>query len=208
MAGRRHQTRPRTRGRLTLIRPDGTEGGMHPLYDGENMIGRGQGPLFDDDAYLSPRHAEFLVGDDGLIVRDLRSLNGVFVKIDQEEELESGDIFRIGQELLRFELISAPAAARGRDRDHGHAQPRLLGPPVGRRRTRRRRLGLPALRRGDRARPRARRHALSRGRLRLGYARAHRAHDSQVFLSDLGSSNGTFLRVRSERHGARAARSC
>ena len=47
------------RGHLTLIRPDGTEGGVHPLQDGENLIGRGQGSLFDADPYLSPRHAEF-----------------------------------------------------------------------------------------------------------------------------------------------------
>src|SRR6185295_8735284 len=96
------------RGHLTLIRPDGTEGGVHSLQDGENLIGRGQGSLFDADPYLSPRHAEFIFGDEGLVVRDLRSLNGVFVKIGQEEKLESGDIFRIGQELLRFDLI-APA---------------------------------------------------------------------------------------------------
>ena len=41
---------PVQRGRLVLIRPDGSEGGVHPLYDGENVIGRGQGQLFDSDA--------------------------------------------------------------------------------------------------------------------------------------------------------------
>ena len=35
------------RGRLVLIRPDGTEGGTHPLHDGETLIGRGQGTLDD-----------------------------------------------------------------------------------------------------------------------------------------------------------------
>jgi len=38
------------RGRLVLIRPDGTEGGTHPLHDGETLIGRGQGTLFEADA--------------------------------------------------------------------------------------------------------------------------------------------------------------
>ena len=42
------------------------------------------------------------------IVRDLDSLNGVFVKMTQEEELTNGQILRIGQELLRFELIGTP----------------------------------------------------------------------------------------------------
>ena len=97
------------RGHLTLIRPDGTEGGVHSLHDGENLIGRGQGSLFDADPYLSPRHAEFAFTPEGLIVRDLRSLNGVFIKIVAEEQLESGDILRIGQELLRFDVITPPS---------------------------------------------------------------------------------------------------
>src|SRR6185295_8665433 len=77
------------RGRLVLIRPDGTEGGTHPLHDGETLIGRGQGTLFEADAYLSPRHAEFRTGANGLTVRDLRSLNGIFLKIAADESLES-----------------------------------------------------------------------------------------------------------------------
>src|SRR4029079_14737990 len=90
------------RGRLILIRPDGSEGGAHPLHEGENLIGRGQAPLFDADAYLSPRHAELSVGPNGVVIRDLQSLIGIFLRISGDESLESGDIFRIGQELLRF----------------------------------------------------------------------------------------------------------
>lgn len=94
------------RGHLTLIRPDGTEGGVCALQEGENVIGRGQGSLFDADPYLSPRHAEFFLSETGLEVRDQRSLNGVFVRITEEEGIESGDCFRIGQELLRFDAIN------------------------------------------------------------------------------------------------------
>ena len=43
-------------------------------------------------------------GGYGLIVRDLKSLNGIFLKIAHEERLDSGDVFRIGQELLRLEV--------------------------------------------------------------------------------------------------------
>jgi hypothetical protein len=57
---------------------DGSEGGSHPIHDGDNLIGRGQAPLFDADAYLSPRHAELSVGPNGVTIRDLQSLNGVF----------------------------------------------------------------------------------------------------------------------------------
>ncbi len=47
------------------------------------------------------------------MVRDLDSLNGVFVKMTGEEELTSGQIIRIGQELLRFERSAPEPTADG-----------------------------------------------------------------------------------------------
>jgi pSer/pThr/pTyr-binding forkhead associated (FHA) protein len=187
------------RGRLILIRPDGSEGGAHPLHDGENIIGRGQAPLFDADAYLSPRHAELSVGPDGVTIRDLQSLNGVFLKITGEEALESGDIFRIGQELLRFEVISPPQPLEdgteimgtpnpgfwgrlsvivGRDVD-GSAFP-LFGESI-----------VLGRERGDILFPEDGYVSGTHSRISL--------HDEHVYLTDLGSSNGTFLRLRHER---------
>jgi pSer/pThr/pTyr-binding forkhead associated (FHA) protein len=187
------------RGRLILIRPDGSEGGAHPLHDGENIIGRGQAPLFDADAYLSPRHAEVSIGPGGVTIRDLQSLNGIFLKIDGEEPLESGDIFRIGQELLRFEVISSPQALEdgteimgtpnpgfwgrlsvivGRDVD-GSAFP-LFGESI-----------VLGRERGDILFPEDGYVSGTHSRISL--------HDERAFLTDLGSSNGTFLRIRHER---------
>ena len=97
--------RPAPRAIMTLIRPDGSEGGTHELRQGDNKIGRNFGPVFETDGYLSPVHAEILVNGTAALVRDLESLNGVFVKMTEEEELTSGQIIRIGQELLRFELF-------------------------------------------------------------------------------------------------------
>ncbi|MGE0404044.1 MAG: zinc-ribbon domain-containing protein, partial [Kofleriaceae bacterium] len=99
---------PRARLSMTLIRPDGTEGGTHDLRQGENKLGRSFGPVFENDGYLSPIHAQLDIRGQQAMVRDLDSLNGVFVKMTGEEELTSGQIIRIGQELLRFELIGAP----------------------------------------------------------------------------------------------------
>ena len=187
------------RGRLVLIRPDGSEGGVHSLLDGENLIGRGQGTLFDADAYLSPRHGEFTIAGPTLTVRDLRSLNGVFLKIIKEEALESGDVFRIGQELLRFEVISPPqpledgteimgtpnpgfwgrlSVVVGRDLD-GSAFP-LFGDSI-----------VLGRERGDILFPEDGYVSGTHARISL--------RDGQVFLTDLGSSNGTFLRIRAER---------
>src|SRR5204862_6365896 len=42
---------------MTLIRPDGSEGGTHQLRPGDNKLGRSFGPVFENDGYLSPVHA-------------------------------------------------------------------------------------------------------------------------------------------------------
>jgi pSer/pThr/pTyr-binding forkhead associated (FHA) protein len=187
------------RGRLILIRPDGSEGGSHPLHDGDNLIGRGQAALFDADAYLSPRHAELSVGQDGVTVRDLQSLNGVFLKITSEEVLDSGDIFRIGQELLRFEVISPPQALEDGTEVMGTPNPGFWG-----------RLSVIVGRDVDGSAFPLFGEAIVLGRERGdilfpedGYVSGTHARialrDEHVYLTDLGSSNGTFLRLRHER---------
>jgi pSer/pThr/pTyr-binding forkhead associated (FHA) protein len=187
------------RGRLVLIRPDGTEGGTHPLHDGETLIGRGQGALFEADAYLSPRHAEFTATASGLTVRDLRSLNGVFLKISGDEALESGDIFRLGQELLRFEVISPPQPLEDGTEIMGTPNPGFWG-----------RLSVIVGRDVDGSAFPLFGDAIVLGRERGdilfpedGYVSGTHARisllEGQVILSDLGSSNGTFLRLRHER---------
>lgn len=187
------------RGRIILIRPDGTEGGAHPLHDGENLVGRGQGPLFEGDLYLSPRHAEFVLGRDGVVVRDLRSLNGVFIKLTEEEPLESGDIIRIGQELLRFEIISPPAPLEDGTEVAGTPNPGFWG-----------RLSVIVGRDVDGSAFPLFGDAIVMGRERGdilfpedGYVSGTHARislrDGRVYLADVGSSNGTFLRLRGER---------
>jgi pSer/pThr/pTyr-binding forkhead associated (FHA) protein len=187
------------RGHLTLIRPDGTEGGVYPLQAGDNLIGRGQGPLFDSDPYLSPRHAEFLLTDAGLEIRDHRSLNGVFVRTTEEEPLESGDTFRIGQELLRFDAINPLTPLEDGTEIIGTPNPGYWGRlsvVVGRD------LDGPAFPLFDETAKLGR----ERGDILFpedGYVSgAHcqiTLRDSRVYLKDLGSSNGTFLRVRERR---------
>jgi hypothetical protein len=187
------------RGRLILIRPDGSEGGAHPLHDGDNLIGRGQAPLFDADAYLSPRHAELNIGPTGVTIRDQQSLNGVFLRISADEALESGDIFRIGQELLRFEVIAPPQPLEDGTEVMGTPNPGFWG-----------RLSVIVGRDVDGSAFPLFGEAIVLGRERGdilfpedGYVSGTHARISlrndQVFLTDLGSSNGTFLRLRHAR---------
>jgi len=187
------------RGHITLIRPDGSEGGVFPLQEGENIIGRGQGTLFDADPYLSPRHASFMLSEMGLEVRDQRSLNGIFVRITDEEALESGDSFRIGQELLRYDAINPPTPLEDGTEIIGTPNPGYWGRlsvVVGRD------LDGPAFPLFEEVA----RLGRERGDILFpedGYVSGGHCHlavrDGRVYLKDLGSSNGSFLRVRESR---------
>ena len=190
---------PQPRGHLVLMRPDGKEGARHALSDGENVVGRGQGPLFDGDAYLSPRHAVLVPTSHGLDVQDLGSLNGVFLKISQEEELQHGDVFRVGQELVRFEVIRDPETTEDGTEIMGSPNPGYWGRLVV--------LCSPDV---ETAAYPVRNPEVLLGRERGdvifrddGYVSASHARvlakDGRVFLADLGSSNGTFFRLRQSR---------
>ncbi len=189
----------RARLSMTLIRPDGTEGGTHELRPGENKLGRSFGPVFENDGYLSPVHAQLDIRGSNAMVRDLDSLNGVFVKMTGEEELTNGQIIRIGQELLRFELLAAPEPTPDGTELMGSPNPGFWGKLtviIGREITG---AVFPLL--GESV-------TLGRERGEInfpddGYVSGLHARmtlkDGRIFLADLGSSNGTFVKVNGER---------
>ena len=104
---------------LTALRADGSEAGSYALPSGNATIGRDTGSIFAGDSYLSPRHATFLPRGGKLFVRDDGSLNGVYKKLRRDDPvlIRPGDIFRIGQEIVRYETLSPmPATADGVER--------------------------------------------------------------------------------------------
>lgn len=183
------------RGTLVLIRPDGSEGDSFPLQE-STTIGREAGGLFASDSYLSPRHASFQFSGNTLTVTDLESLNAVYVRIapDAPTELLDRAVFRIGQEILRFERLTSKSAPGGVE-PMGSPNDSLIGRIcliIGRETT-----GncytIPA-------------HGLHMGRERGdilypddGYVSGlHcRLHEEggRMMLTDVGSSNGTFVRL-------------
>jgi pSer/pThr/pTyr-binding forkhead associated (FHA) protein len=104
---------------LTALRADGTEAGQFHMPATPLTIGRDTGGIFAGDSYLSPRHASFIPKGKTALVRDESSLNGVYKKLNRDEpvELNFGDVFRIGQEILRVEPLTPLAkSADGVDR--------------------------------------------------------------------------------------------
>lgn len=96
---------------LTALRADGSEAGTYALPGAVVTVGRETGGIFAGDSYLSPRHATFNSQSGRVLVRDESSLNGVYKKLarDVPVELRPNDTFRIGQEIIKFEPLATPA---------------------------------------------------------------------------------------------------
>ena len=187
---------------LTALRADGSEAGSYTLtQQPTETIGRDTGSIFAGDSYLSPRHATFARKGDRLYVGDARSLNGVYLKIRPNTpwQLRFGDVFRIGQEILRLEKLEVPQpSADGVQRlgspSDGYVA--RLGLVIGRDTTGNAfpvpKAGLHLGReRGDVLFPED--GYVSGLHCRLGVG-----PDNSISLTDLGSSNGSFVRLREE----------
>ncbi len=186
---------------LTALRADGSEAGTFQLPGGNGTVGRETGGIFAGDSYLSPRHATFRSAGLGrAVVHDDASLNGVYKKLGRDVpiELRPNEVFRIGQEIIKFEpLTLQPPAADGVER--------LGAPSKGY-------VGRIALVIGREETGNA--FPIPEGGVHLGRERGdilfpedgyvsglhcRLTWDGQrLFLTDLGSSNGTFVRIAGE----------
>ena len=108
------------KGRLIVMRRDGSDGEAITLSGELFDIGRAAaGKNFPDDPFLATRHVRFLVNAGGVRVRPLDQVNGVFMQLREPYELQPGDVFYIGRELLRYEQLPpeerdpAPAVEHG-----------------------------------------------------------------------------------------------
>lgn len=186
---------------LTALRADGSEAGVFSFATPVMTIGRETGGIFAGDSYLSPRHATFRqVAAGKLAIRDEDSLNGVYLKLSRDVpvELRPNDVFRIGQEIVRFEpLMLPPPTTDGVERLGSPSKGYIgrLALVIGREETGN---AFPIPDSG-----------LHMGRERGdvlfpedGYVSGLHCRvtwdGTRLFLTDLGSSNGTFLRLSKE----------
>ncbi|HVU49938.1 MAG TPA: FHA domain-containing protein [Polyangia bacterium] len=91
-------------GRLLQLTPAGVPRDVYHLGRLEVLVGRERSDVvFSDDALISSRHARLTFHGGRTTLEDLSSLNGTFLSLRAPHVLAPGDVFRMGNEVLRFE---------------------------------------------------------------------------------------------------------
>jgi pSer/pThr/pTyr-binding forkhead associated (FHA) protein len=104
--GSHRQIQPVRPARLVTLLKDGSEGQSVDLGAEDADVGSAEGSIaFPDDPYLSPRHARIAFRQGTYVLRDLDSVNGVYVRLREDAELVDGDTLLVGQQVLRFEVL-------------------------------------------------------------------------------------------------------
>ncbi|MCW5838035.1 MAG: FHA domain-containing protein, partial [Labilithrix sp.] len=222
------------RGRLVVIAKSGADGPSYPFGDLID-IGRAEGGVVvAEDPYLSPRHVRIVWSNGKLLLRDLGSTNGVFLRLAASRDtsprrgsdspeiavpLADQDLILVGQQVLRFDILKEAEGGFGPAQEHGTL---LFGSPAAPRYARLCQRTVEGIARdvyyirkvetvlgresGDVVFTEdpflSRRHAairlLSRDGSPSGGSRPPPPGEARFALVDLGSSNGTFLRIRSD----------
>ena len=190
--------------RLVMLAQDGTTQRVIPLSEERMDIGRTEGEIIlPDDMFLADRHARFVGRDGARAIHDLGSLNGIYLRIRGSASLRDGDFFLVGLQLLKFDVDSSDSGILAPVRIAGCS---LFGSSTSPRYAR-------LSERSSDGVPRSV-FVIGRDETILGrevgdivfsgdpfMSRRHAAlnrdpTDGTFTLRDLGSSNGTFIRVR------------
>jgi predicted component of type VI protein secretion system len=183
--------------RLIMLGPDGQPMGERVLESEPLEVGRDAGPPWDDDSYLDPRHASLHPTAEGLVVQDFASRNGIYFKLEGRTDLRHGDQFRVGQELMLYEDLPEPSLTDDGTERLGSPNPGYWG-----------RLSILVDPGSASAAFPIEGSGVTIGResgeVRFpddGYVSGRHCRvfgdDGGVYLEDLGSSNGTYIRARS-----------
>lgn len=191
-------------GFIALIDDNGAESLQFPLDAGHNRIGSGPGCelRFPDDGFLASTHCVLEAEANRFVLKPHDFANGTYLRITTPVEIQHGDLLRVGQEVLRFERIDRlepEKNGKGENETVGWTIPRGVWGRLCQ-------MGL--------SRQVANAYLLSNPDVFLGRERgdilfpkdgfvsgSHSVisdRNGRTFLKDLGSSNGTFLRVKQE----------
>ena len=188
--------------RLQHIKKDGTSGELYKMKGGHLSLGRSQGDVqYATDATLAPLHARFYVESEQLLVEDLSDGKGVFVRLIATYTLQDGDAVLMGKQLLLFREKSEAIAAAAATGTTVMDMSKIMQEPVAE-----------FVRMTERGADNSARFPLLEQEITWGrnkgtyifpedgfMSRAHAKvyqRGENYFLEDLGSRNGTFIKVR------------
>jgi pSer/pThr/pTyr-binding forkhead associated (FHA) protein len=190
--------------RLILIRgTDGADGLSYLLQGTEHVAGRTNAQIpFPNDLWISDRHANFIYRGEKLVVRDEGSVNGVYVRVRQPIPIAPGDHFLCGEQVFRLEGTPKDTSGPDPDQTYFYSSPKRPSP-----------FRLTQILRGGTEGMVycSRDTSVQIGRedsemnfpddiyMSGRHARIELATDGSFQLHDLGSRNGTYVRIRGER---------
>lgn len=189
---------------LRMIDSQGRPGEPIVLTGERVDLGRLEGEIrLADDAFLDRRHVRFELREGRWYATDLETVNGTFIRIRERTRLVDGDRILMGRQLLLFETLKPDEACRNAVMIRGVMVFGAPAEPVSARLTRLTTEGLGRdvlyLYRGETMLGRERGDIvfsddafLSRLHARI----VREGPEGPHFLEDMGSSNGTSIRIR------------
>jgi adenylate cyclase len=187
---------------LQHVRPDGSLGTQTRVSSRGLSIGRTEGDLlFPEDDHMSPIHARLTLRGEQMVVSDVSTGHDVMVRVTEAYLLQDGEVIKVGRQIFRFaEACEAIAVAANTGTTIGQLSSIISGPaaelqrlnPAGKDLT----IHFPV--NAD---------VIILGRERGTYtfpedgfmSRSHAKvcqRGENFFLEDLGSRNGTFVKVK------------
>jgi pSer/pThr/pTyr-binding forkhead associated (FHA) protein len=187
--------------RLIVVHRDGSDGMTYSLVGQQIDIGRTDGDLLFDDPHLAARHARIVAAGNNWVLTPLETRNGIYLRLRGAVELADGDVFLIGKQVLRYEVLPDAERSPQAAIEHGVS---LFGTPWRPAWARLRQLTPAGISRDM--------YHISRNEVVLGREQGDVVFSEDEFMSrrhaqvslrasrgrleDLGSSNGTFVRLR------------
>jgi len=189
---------------IICVGVDGTLGQRYWL-DHPGMVAGQKGEIaLRGDPLIAPQHARFTQLGEGVYVEDLGAAEGAFLRLREPHRLKDGDLIQLGRLKLRFiNHVTEPLTNRNNiSPDHTLVLNQSASPGT----------KMACLARLDSKGEETERYALSGPETSFGRSRgthtfpedpylssSHarvKLQNGEYFLEDLGSTNGTFARIR------------
>lgn len=186
--------------RVTVLAGKAPAGLTFSLSGASHDIGRTAREIaFSEDLTVNEIHANLSYRGAKLQVTDKKSLNGVYVKLREPRELKDGDWFRVGGQTFKFETLDEKEVYETADGTHYFTSPRQEASFRVRQILEGGKAGLSAIPiKGEVVigGPGATVVFTADTHLSSRHAKVGRDSKGKCWLEDLGSTNGTYVRIK------------